>query len=50
MAQPVLDSLQAMGYALAPGGASGTCTAVMRTTGGWAGAVDPRSTGGAVGD
>jgi gamma-glutamyltranspeptidase/glutathione hydrolase len=50
MAQPVLDSLQAMGYALAPNGASGTCTAVMRTREGWAGAVDPRSTGGAVGD
>ena len=31
------------------GGASGTCTAVMRVAGGLAGAVDPRSTGGAAG-
>jgi gamma-glutamyltranspeptidase/glutathione hydrolase len=47
---PVRDSLAAMGYALAVGGASGTCTAVMRVAGGGlAGAVDPRSTGGAAG-
>ncbi len=45
----VRDSLVAMGYAVAPGGASGTCTAVMRVAGGYAGAVDPRATGGAVG-
>src|SRR6185312_3665753 len=51
-AQPVLDSLTAMGYTVVPGGASATCTAVMRApagSAGWAGAVDPRSTGGAVG-
>jgi gamma-glutamyltranspeptidase / glutathione hydrolase len=47
--QPVLDSLTAMGYTVVAGGASATCTAVMRTPSGWAGAVDPRSTGGAVG-
>jgi gamma-glutamyltranspeptidase / glutathione hydrolase len=48
-AQPVLDSLTAMGYTVAAGGASGTCTAVMRTSTGWSGAVDPRATGGAAG-
>jgi gamma-glutamyltranspeptidase/glutathione hydrolase len=45
----VLDSLRAMGYAVGMGGASGTCTAIMRTPGGWVGVVDPRSYGGAVG-
>jgi len=48
-AGPVLDSLTAMGYPMAAGGAAGTCTAVMRIPLGWAGAVDPRATGGAVG-
>ncbi len=48
-APAVLDSLRAMGYAVATGGASGTCTAVMRDGAGWIGAVDPRATGGAVG-
>jgi gamma-glutamyltranspeptidase / glutathione hydrolase len=46
---PVLDSLTRMGYTAVAGGASGTCTAVMRTSDGWAGAVDPRATGGAAG-
>ena len=46
---PVLDSLATMGYTVVPGGASATCTAVMRVPDGWAGAVDPRATGGAVG-
>ncbi len=46
---PVRDTLTTMGYALAAGGASGTCAAVMRVRGGLAGAVDPRSTGGATG-
>jgi gamma-glutamyltranspeptidase / glutathione hydrolase len=45
----MLDSLRGMGYAVAPGGASGTCTAVMRASDGWVGAVDPRAWGGAVG-
>jgi gamma-glutamyltranspeptidase/glutathione hydrolase len=45
----VLDSLRAMGYNVALGEASGTCTAVMRTAGGWVGVVDPRTSGGAVG-
>jgi len=44
-----LDSLRAMGYGIARGGASGTCTAIMRTSAGWAGVVDPRTTGGASG-
>lgn len=48
-APAMLDSLRAMGYAVAQGGASGTCTAVMRGPDGWVGAVDPRATGGAVG-
>jgi gamma-glutamyltranspeptidase / glutathione hydrolase len=48
-APAVLDSLRTMGYGVALGGASGTCTAVMRTPGGWAGVVDPRAYGGAVG-
>jgi gamma-glutamyltranspeptidase/glutathione hydrolase len=48
-AASVLDSLATMGYTLAASSAAGTCTAVMRTPEGWAGAVDPRSTGGAVG-
>ena len=45
----VRDSLTAMGYALAEGQAAGTCAAVMRVPGGYAGAVDPRATGGAAG-
>jgi gamma-glutamyltranspeptidase/glutathione hydrolase len=48
-APAMLDSLRAMGYAVAQGGASGTCTAVMRGPDGRVGAVDPRTTGGAVG-
>jgi gamma-glutamyltranspeptidase/glutathione hydrolase len=48
-APAMLDSVRAMGMAVAPGGASGTCTAVMRGPDGWVGAVDPRATGGAVG-
>jgi gamma-glutamyltranspeptidase/glutathione hydrolase len=45
----VIDSLHAMGYGIGFGNASGTCTAIMRTPDGWAGIVDPRSYGGAVG-
>jgi gamma-glutamyltranspeptidase/glutathione hydrolase len=45
----VLDSLAAMGHALSRGAASGTCAAVMRVPGGWAGMVDPRAPGGAAG-
>jgi gamma-glutamyltranspeptidase/glutathione hydrolase len=48
-APAVLDSLRAMGYAVATGGASGTCTGIMRTAGGWVGVIDPRTSGGAVG-
>ena len=48
-APAVLDSLRTMGYAVATGGASATCTAVMRTDGGWVGVIDPRTHGGAVG-
>jgi gamma-glutamyltranspeptidase / glutathione hydrolase len=49
LAEAVRDSLAAMGYVLAEGGAAGTCTAVMRVPGGFAGGVDPRATGGAAG-
>lgn len=45
----VRDSLIAMGHAVIAGGAAGTCAAVMRVAGGYEGAVDPRSPGGAVG-
>lgn len=46
----VADSLRAMGHALAQGGASGTCTGILREPdGAYVGVVDPRSTGGAVG-
>ena len=45
----VRDSLAGMGYALAEGRAAGSCTAVRRVNGGYEGAVDPRSSGGAVG-
>ncbi|MFL5577972.1 MAG: gamma-glutamyltransferase [Gemmatimonadaceae bacterium] len=45
----VLDSLGAMGHAMSRGAASGTCAAVMRVPGGWAGMVDPRASGGAAG-
>ncbi|HZS58724.1 MAG TPA: gamma-glutamyltransferase family protein [Gemmatimonadaceae bacterium] len=48
-APSMLDSVRAMGMPVAQGGASGTCTAVMRGPDGWVGAVDPRATGGAVG-
>jgi gamma-glutamyltranspeptidase/glutathione hydrolase len=45
----VLDSLRAMGYAVGEGGATGTCTGILRAANGWEGVVDPRATGGAVG-
>jgi gamma-glutamyltranspeptidase/glutathione hydrolase len=47
---PVLDSLAAMGHAVAAGRASGLVKAIMRAPGGgWHGAYDPRTIGGAVG-
>jgi gamma-glutamyltranspeptidase/glutathione hydrolase len=49
LTQAVRDSLAAMGYTLGEGQATGTCAAVMRVPGGYAGAVDPRATGGAAG-
>lgn len=45
----VLDSLRAMGYTLHATGHLANANAVMRVDGGWAGMVEPRSTGGAVG-
>jgi gamma-glutamyltranspeptidase / glutathione hydrolase len=46
----VVDSLRAMGHAVAPGRANGLVKAIMRApSGGWYGAYDPRSTGGAIG-
>jgi gamma-glutamyltranspeptidase / glutathione hydrolase len=46
----VVDSLRAMGHAVSSGRASGLVKAIMRAPGGgWHGAYDPRTTGGAVG-
>jgi gamma-glutamyltranspeptidase/glutathione hydrolase len=46
----VVDSLRAMGHAVARGRAHGLVKAIMRAPGGgWQGAYDPRTTGGAVG-
>lgn len=45
-----VDSLRSMGYATAVGGASGTCTAIVRVMGpAYEGVVDPRAPGGAAG-
>ncbi|HEY5218526.1 MAG TPA: gamma-glutamyltransferase [Gemmatimonadaceae bacterium] len=49
LTQPVIDSLQSMGYALFPVRHLANANAVMRVAGGWQGMVEPRSTGGAVG-
>jgi gamma-glutamyltranspeptidase/glutathione hydrolase len=50
LATPVLDSLRAMGHAVASGRANGLVKAIMRApSGGWHGAYDPRTTGGAMG-
>src|SRR5688500_1425014 len=50
LSAPVLDSLSAMGHAVVPGRANGLVKAIMRAPdGGWHGAYDPRTTGGAVG-
>ena len=47
---PVVDSLRAMGHAVAAGRANGVVKAIMRAPGGgWHGAYDPRTTGGAIG-
>jgi gamma-glutamyltranspeptidase/glutathione hydrolase len=47
---PVLDSLRAMGHAVAAGRAHGHVKAIMRAPGGgWHGAHDPRTTGAALG-
>jgi len=44
------DSLRSMGYAIAAGGAAGTCTAIARVIGpAYEGVVDPRASGGAAG-
>jgi gamma-glutamyltranspeptidase/glutathione hydrolase len=48
-APAMLDSLRAIGYAVAQGGASGTCTGVRRGPAGGVGAGPPPTTGGAVG-
>ena len=46
----VVDSLRAMGHAVSPGRASGLVKAIGRAPGGgWHGAYDPRTTGGAIG-
>jgi gamma-glutamyltranspeptidase/glutathione hydrolase len=49
LAPAVMDSLAAMGYDLLPVGGLANANAVMRTATGWAGVVEPRASGGAVG-
>ena len=50
LAPAVVDSLRAMGHAVADGRATGLVKAIMRAPdGGWYGAYDPRTTGGAAG-
>ncbi|HEU5185645.1 MAG TPA: gamma-glutamyltransferase [Gemmatimonadaceae bacterium] len=50
LAPAVVDSLRAMGHAVAEGRATGLVKAIMRApAGGWYGAYDPRTTGGASG-
>jgi gamma-glutamyltranspeptidase/glutathione hydrolase len=48
-AQPVLDSLRAMGWTFGRGSASSSNVAIRRVRGGWEGAFDPRTTGGVAG-
>ena len=49
IAQPVLDSLTAMGHALDPVPRIATANAVMRVKGGYEGVSEPRARGGAAG-
>jgi gamma-glutamyltranspeptidase/glutathione hydrolase len=49
LAQATLDSLTAMGDAMAATGGIAQAHGVMRVKGGWEGFVDPRASGGAVG-
>jgi gamma-glutamyltranspeptidase/glutathione hydrolase len=49
LAAPVADSLRAMGYELTAVRGLANANAIMRVRGGWAGVVEPRATGGAVG-
>ena len=46
----VVDSLKAMGYEMSAVGHLANANAVMRVKGGWEGMVEPRATGGAVGN
>jgi gamma-glutamyltranspeptidase len=45
----VLDSLRAMGHAVAPGTPWGDVEAIIRTPSGWQGVSDPRHGGGGAG-
>jgi gamma-glutamyltranspeptidase/glutathione hydrolase len=49
LTQPVLDSLEAMGHALAPVQRLVNVNAIMRVKGGYEGMSEPRASGGAVG-
>jgi gamma-glutamyltranspeptidase/glutathione hydrolase len=49
LAPAVIDSLRAMGYAVAPIGGVGLVNAIMRVRGGYEGMSDPRSSGMPVG-
>ena len=46
----VVDSLEAMGYAVSTWGYKTEVNAIARTPGGWVGVADPRRGGGAAGD
>jgi gamma-glutamyltranspeptidase/glutathione hydrolase len=50
LAQATLDSLRAMGHAVAPNrGGLANVNSILRVAGGWHGVNEPRSVGGAVG-
>jgi gamma-glutamyltranspeptidase / glutathione hydrolase len=50
LATAVVDSLRAMGHAVSAGRATGLVKGIMRApNGGWYGAYDPRTSGGAIG-
>ncbi|MFN2567033.1 MAG: gamma-glutamyltransferase [Gemmatimonadaceae bacterium] len=49
LTQPVLDSLNRMGWGVGPASAIGLVNAIMRVSGGYHGVADPRASGRAVG-
>jgi gamma-glutamyltranspeptidase / glutathione hydrolase len=49
LAEPIVDSLRALGYSVEPMGNIGLANGIMRVPGGWHGVADPRSSGLAAG-